>query len=51
MDNGHSHPDGARESDLVRTFLALIDAGSLSAAARQLGSSQPTVGRHVARFV
>jgi DNA-binding transcriptional LysR family regulator len=32
---------------LWRSFLAVIEAGSLSAAARRLGASQPTVGRHV----
>lgn len=38
-----------REPDwsLWRSFLAVVDAGSLSAAARLLGSSQPTLGRHV----
>ena len=32
---------------LLRSFLAVIDTGSLSAAADRLGLSQPTVGRHV----
>jgi DNA-binding transcriptional LysR family regulator len=32
---------------LVRTFLAVAEHGSLSAAARALGSSQPTLGRNV----
>ena len=32
---------------LVRSFLAVAETGSLSAAARSLGSSQPTVGRHI----
>jgi DNA-binding transcriptional LysR family regulator len=32
---------------LYRTFLAVIDAGSLSGAARRLGSTQPTVGRQI----
>ncbi len=32
---------------LIRSFLAVAETGSLSAAARKLGSSQPTVGRHV----
>lgn len=30
-----------------RSFLAVIRAGSLSAAARRLGLTQPTIGRHV----
>ena len=33
--------------DLYRTFLAVLTEGSLSAAARDLGLTQPTVGRHV----
>lgn len=32
---------------LIRAFLAVADAGSLSGAARKLGSSQPTLGRQV----
>jgi DNA-binding transcriptional LysR family regulator len=32
---------------LVRSFLAVLEQGSLLAAARQLQSSQPTIGRHV----
>lgn len=38
-----------REPDwaLWRSFVAVVSNGSLSAAARQLGISQPTVGRHV----
>jgi DNA-binding transcriptional LysR family regulator len=32
---------------LLRSFLAVAEAGSLSAAARQLGTSQPTLGRHI----
>jgi len=32
---------------LYRTFLAVLDGGSLSAAARELGLTQPTVARHV----
>lgn len=30
-----------------RSMLAVAEAGSLSAAARQLGTSQPTLGRHI----
>lgn len=33
--------------DHYRTFLAVLDTGSLSAAARSLGLTQPTAGRHV----
>ncbi|MFM8609301.1 MAG: LysR family transcriptional regulator [Burkholderiaceae bacterium] len=35
---------------LVRSFLAVLDQGSLLGAARQLRSSQPTVGRHIAEL-
>ncbi|RBF04605.1 LysR family transcriptional regulator, partial [Xanthomonas oryzae pv. oryzae] len=31
-----------------RSFLAVLEEGSLSAASRALGLTQPTVGRHVA---
>jgi hypothetical protein len=34
--------------DLWRSFLAVLEHGSLSAAARALALTQPTVGRHVA---
>jgi len=33
---------------LYRSFLAVVRTGSLSAASRMLGSTQPTVGRHIA---
>lgn len=33
--------------DLYRSFLAVLREGSLSGAARRLGSTQPTVGRHI----
>jgi DNA-binding transcriptional LysR family regulator len=35
---------------LIQSFLGVLDHGSLLAAARALGSSQPTVGRHVAEL-
>ena len=41
--NSTSEPDWF----LWRSFLAVMDHGSLSAAARQLGASQPTIGRHI----
>ncbi|MCU4651639.1 LysR family transcriptional regulator [Roseibacterium sp. SDUM158016] len=39
----------ARDLDwtLLRTLLAVAEAGSLSGAARVLGQSQPTIGRHI----
>lgn len=36
--------------ELYRSFLAVLTHGSLSAAARALGITQPTVGRHVAEL-
>ncbi|MFP3836014.1 LysR family transcriptional regulator, partial [Chryseobacterium sp. SIMBA_028] len=33
--------------DFYRTFLTVLRHGSLSAAARELGLTQPTVGRHI----
>lgn len=33
--------------DFYRTFLTVLKEGSLSAAARELGLTQPTVGRHI----
>jgi DNA-binding transcriptional LysR family regulator len=38
---------GAPDWDHYRSFLAVADTGSLSAAARELGLTQPTVGRHI----
>lgn len=35
---------------LVRSFLAALDCGSLLGAARALGTSQPTIGRHIAEL-
>jgi DNA-binding transcriptional LysR family regulator len=35
---------------LVRSFLAVLDAGSLTGAARRLGAQQPTLSRHVAEL-
>jgi DNA-binding transcriptional LysR family regulator len=34
--------------ELYRSFLSVLDEGSLSAAARALGVAQPTMGRHIA---
>ncbi len=38
------------EWSLVRSFLAVLDAGSLTGAARRLGALQPTLSRHVAEL-
>jgi len=35
---------------LVRSFLAVLDAGSVTAAAKRLGAQQPTLSRHVAEL-
>ena len=35
---------------LVKSFLAVLDAGSLMGAARRLGAQQPTLSRHVAEL-
>ena len=40
--------DDAPDWDLYRSFLAVVDQGSLSGAARALRIAQPTVGRHIA---
>ena len=34
--------------DLYRTFIAVLEHGSLSVAARRIGLTQPTAGRHIA---
>ncbi len=33
--------------NLVQSFLTVLETGSLSSAARKLGNSQPTLGRHI----
>ncbi len=40
----------AENWDLARAFLAVVQSGSLSGAARALGLTQPTIGRQVAEF-
>lgn len=41
---------GAPSWDLYRSFLSVVRLGSLSAAARELDLTQPTVGRHIAEL-
>jgi DNA-binding transcriptional LysR family regulator len=36
--------------NLLRSFVAVAETGSLSAAARKIGASQPTIGRHVSEL-
>jgi DNA-binding transcriptional LysR family regulator len=40
-------PSPATSWDHYRSFLAVLDEGSLSGAARALGLRQPTIGRHI----
>ena len=44
---GLTHPAYQLDWNLVRTFVAVVDSGSLAAAARRMGLSHPTVARHV----
>ena len=41
--DAHRHTDWS----LLQSFLVVAETGSLSAAARKLGKTQPTIGRHV----
>ncbi|CAN7443286.1 LysR family transcriptional regulator [Acidovorax sp. LjRoot129] len=40
-------PPGADRIELMQTFIRIVQAGSLSAAAQQMGTSQPTVSRRL----
>jgi DNA-binding transcriptional LysR family regulator len=40
-------PDGPDRITLMQTFVRIVEAGSLSAAAMQLGTTQPTVSRRL----
>ncbi len=42
--------ENAPDWTLLRSFLAVAEAGSLSGGARTLGLSQPTLGRHIAEI-
>jgi len=42
-----SAPVPEADWQLVRSFVAVMRAGNLTAAARRLGASQPTLGRHI----
>src|SRR5215475_11322297 len=43
-------PTSSPDWDLYRSFLSVVRTGSLSAAARELGLTQPTLGRHIAEL-
>ncbi len=43
-------PSTTFDWSLIRSFLAALDQGSLLGAARQLKTSQPTLGRHIAEL-
>jgi DNA-binding transcriptional LysR family regulator len=45
-----SFPAAGFDWSLVRSFLAVLDAGSLMGAARACGAQQPTLSRHVAEL-
>lgn len=40
-------PAGSDRMELMQTFVRIVEAGSLSAAAQQLGTSQPTISRRL----
>src|SRR5687767_15266035 len=46
----YSQMNTAFDWNLVRSFLAALDHGSLLGAARALGASQPTLGRQIAQL-
>jgi DNA-binding transcriptional LysR family regulator len=46
----NNDPSRGFDWNLVRSFLAVLDQGSLLGAARVLQMSQPTVGRHIAEL-
>lgn len=43
----HIQTDNTPHWDWYRSFLAVLETGSLSAAGRAMGLTQPTVGRHI----
>ncbi|ALG74668.1 LysR family transcriptional regulator [Azospirillum thiophilum] len=45
--NGDLLPIGSDRIALLETFIRIVDSGSLSAAAAQLGSTQPTISRRL----
>ena len=48
MDDAFNAVSGTDRIELMQTFVRIVEAGSLSAAATQLGTSQPTLSRQIA---
>lgn len=46
----NAQPSVAFDWTLMRSFLGVLDTGSLNGAAKQLSCSQPTLGRHIAEL-
>ena len=42
-----NNPNSSDRIDLMQTFIRIVESGSLSAAAAQLGTTQPTVSRRL----
>ncbi|KAA9149968.1 LysR family transcriptional regulator, partial [Delftia sp. BR1] len=40
-------PSGADRIELLQTFVRIVESGSLSAAAQQMSTTQPTVSRRL----
>jgi DNA-binding transcriptional LysR family regulator len=47
MHSPKTSPDGGLDWNLLRSFAAVVEEGSLSKAAHRLGLTQPTLGRHI----
>lgn len=47
MNDAFAVPSGTDRIELMQTFIRIVDAGSLSAAAAQMGTTQPTVSRRL----
>src|SRR5688572_22118109 len=50
LHSSYSRMHSQLDWSLIRSFLAALDHGSLLGAARALGSTQPTLGRHIAEL-
>jgi len=50
LNSSYSFMNNNFDWSLIRSFLAALDHGSLLGAARALGATQPTLGRHIAEL-